>query len=386
MKRIISIICLVLVLCLSLGTLTACHSKDETAVTVNGHKIRTATYMCALLQADNEARTKVYEELSKAEDFDSSKEIDYWSQTVDGKDYETWVRDRALALCKTYVATLQKCEELGVKLTDEQVSNTEYYASYNWSNNGYSYLYQPNGVSFETYLDYYKNSALSSAYFLSIYGKDGAKALSDDEINKAISENFDLMNYLASAFTTDDGEIKDEDTIAAEKAKLESYADKINNGIMTFAEASKDWNGEKEDAATGDNEVTDTDEGEEKEKPLDETAILIATADSDSSYASDYFDKVHTLEIGKATVISEDDRNVLLVRGNLTGDPYYMKNLYNDAVSLLKYSDFEKEHDEYAQSLEASVNSYAVKRFKLKDLDYSQYSQLVNYMNSANAQ
>ena len=89
LKRIIAA-ALVSVMALSF---TACHKKDETAVTVGKVKFTSAYYMCALINADSEAKSKVKESLS---DSDSKTDIDYYSKKVEDKDFVKWVKDTAL--------------------------------------------------------------------------------------------------------------------------------------------------------------------------------------------------------------------------------------------------------------------------------------------------
>ena len=63
MKNIKRIIAAALVSVMALG-FTACHKKDETAVTVGKVNFTSAYYMCALINADSEAKSKVKESLS----------------------------------------------------------------------------------------------------------------------------------------------------------------------------------------------------------------------------------------------------------------------------------------------------------------------------------
>ena len=90
MKKFISLMCLSLTIILAAGSLSGCHKQNEIAVTVEGVEVKTSTYICALIDADLQGRQKVYEEKSKADDFDSSKEIDSnsdntLSRTINGR-------------------------------------------------------------------------------------------------------------------------------------------------------------------------------------------------------------------------------------------------------------------------------------------------------------
>ena len=57
----------ILLVCLLALSVTGCHKKNETALTVDGFKFTSAYYMCALINAKTEAQSKVYENLSDEE-------------------------------------------------------------------------------------------------------------------------------------------------------------------------------------------------------------------------------------------------------------------------------------------------------------------------------
>ena len=66
MKMIKNLIAILLVAMMALSA-SACHGKDEIAVTIDGIEFTSAYYMCALVNADSEAQSKVYESLSDEE-------------------------------------------------------------------------------------------------------------------------------------------------------------------------------------------------------------------------------------------------------------------------------------------------------------------------------
>ena len=63
MKNVKRVFALALVLVMAL-TVAACHQKDEVAVKIGDVEFTSAYYMCALINADSEAESKVQEELS----------------------------------------------------------------------------------------------------------------------------------------------------------------------------------------------------------------------------------------------------------------------------------------------------------------------------------
>ena len=78
MKNFKRIIALALVFLMAVS-FVGCHKKNEIAVTVGDVEFTSAYYMCALINADSEAKTKVQEELSEDEQ-SSTTEIDYYSK------------------------------------------------------------------------------------------------------------------------------------------------------------------------------------------------------------------------------------------------------------------------------------------------------------------
>ena len=77
--------------------------------------------MCALINADSEAKTKVQEELSEDEQ-SGTEEIDYYSKKIDKKDYVKWVEDKAMESLKTIAAYKLLCKENKLEISKEDES------------------------------------------------------------------------------------------------------------------------------------------------------------------------------------------------------------------------------------------------------------------------
>lgn len=384
MKHMTRLLAVLLALVLTAGLLTACHPKNETAVTIGDIKISSAVYICALIDADMDARETVYDKLSKEEGFDASAEIDYAAQTIEDKPFEEYVRAAAIDKLRTYAGIRMKFAELGLSLTDDEKASAENYAQYYWNNYGAAALYGENGVSYESYRDYSMTSAMMSSYFLSLYGKEGTEPVAEEEVNKAITDNYDLVYAIQSKATDDAGAAKDEEQLAADKTTFEGYAARINDGSATFAVIEKEFNGTEDTTEVTENTETaeNTEETEPNDNaPLDEKAILIGSEETGNTAFSQFSD-VHAAEIGKAIVLEQTDGTSLLIqRLDVSADPYYMKNYYNSALSLLKYDGFEASLKEFSDGLTVTENSFAINNFKLDKLDYTTYYSFVQQVN-----
>ena len=358
----------------------ACHEKDETAVTVKyGDKTETFTsamYLCALMNADSEASSKVQEILAdkdvKNEDITDKL---FYSQKIDNKDYYTWVKDRAKELITEYAAYKFLCADAKVEPDKDDVASIESYVDYYW-NYGYSSLFEPNGVSYDTYKHMSMNAAYNQAYFNSLYAEGGTKAVAESEILKTMDEKFVIANIIEVS-TAD---LKD-DKKAETKKKLEGYAARLKKGTK-FEVIYKEHNNIKDDAtsskvsstASASSVVSDTSSGatsSEAEKeltPKDAYASLLGAEGTD--YETSYFKTVKDMKVGAVQVIEDKENKlyVLVVRGDMMGDEYWTENMTPAVLQMLKGDEFDKAVAEFVKKLEVKIDKDAVKPFDVKDL------------------
>lgn len=363
MKSFKKLIALTLALLMVLS-FAGCHKKDEIAVTVGDVEFTSAYYMCALVNADSEAKSKIYEELTEEE---QAEEIDYYSKKIDDKDFVTWVEDTALDTLKTVAAYKILCKENEIEPTEEDLSNAEMYATYYWSSYGYQAYFEPNGVSEATYKQYMKDSYYAETYFEHLYGAEGEKAISADDVKAKMLENFVTANILSGSYTTE----MTDDQKTALKTQFEGYATALKDGSKTFKDVYNEYNEVEETEETA--EET-TDEESEEAKPQDEYASIIGA--EDTGYDAEYYEAVKAMNTGEIKVIElEDDAGIVLaVKQDINADPYYLETLDMTLRHLIKDEEFEKDIEEYAKDLETDINKFAVGQFKVKKIIEPSYS------------
>ena len=352
MIKKIAAILLVLIMVLSFA---ACHPKDEVAVTVEDVEITSALYMCALMNADSEARTLVDE---KHADDKEDAEIDYFKEKIDDKKYSAWVKDRALEICKEFAAYEILCEEKGLKLTEDEQKEIDSNVDYYWSSYGYQALYEVNGVSKETFSKTVRTAFLTNKYFLSIYGKDGTNPVSETEVTKAIEENFVIANVLAVDFSS-----IEESAVAGTTVKFGEYRDKLEKGTP-LKEIYNDYY-----------QITETEEKEENktDAPTPKDAYASVLGSDNTDYQSEYFEEAKKLEIGEVKMMTADDGIAIIVRGDLFADEYWVENLNTPALTLLKSEEFDADMKKYIDGLKLEKSDYAVNRFKVNKIVYPTY-------------
>ena len=385
MKNLKRILAAALVLAMAL-TAAACHPKDEIAVTVGDVEFTSAYYMCALINADSEAKSRVQEELS---DDESTTDIDYYSKKIDDKDYVTWVEDTAMDYLKKIAAYKTLCKDNELELDKEEAENAEYYASYYWSSYGYSAYFEPNGVGEKTYTQYMKDSYYSELYFEHLYGEGGEKEIAADNVKDTMYKNFIIADMLQASFSG-----LEDDEITETKEQFDKYAEELKAGTKTFEEVYNDYNDidEEEDTdtssgssssssstessstessssdATSSEDTSSDSEEEEELEPLDSYASILGA--EDTVYESEHFDTVNKMATNEIQIIELDDDAgiILVVKKDIKADPYYLENLDSTARHLIADEEFEADIEKYADELELTVNDYAVNQFKVKKI------------------
>ena len=355
MKKLTRILAAVLTLALGLS-LTACHPKDEVAVTVDGTQYTSAMYMYALLQADGEAKNKVMESITDAT---STTSIDYYSHTVEDKDFVTWVKDRAIEILKEFTLYENKCEELGAQPTDEEKSNLDMQTSFYWDYQGYSTVYEANGVSFDTYQKASSYALLSNTYFLKLYGAGGEKEVASSEIQKTLTDEFVLANVLTASFDSDMTDSEKESL----RTKFDTYLEQLQKG-SSFADIYAAYNGTSEESPD-ENETEST-----EDQPKDKYATVLGS--EETAYADDNFEEIKGMAVGDMKIIElEDDAGLkLVVRQDISADPYYLEQLTPTILWMLKEDEFNDSVKSEIETMTVEVNDYAVDRFKVKKLKY----------------
>lgn len=358
----------VLVLILAL-TVIGCHPKNEIAVTIEGQEFTSGYYMCALINAFAEAQTEVYENLSEDEKnkVDTGEEIDYFSKKIEDKKFDAWIKDRAIEILKEVAYFKNICKENKVEMDEDTKLTNEYYASVVWQS--FSNVFEPNGVSKETFTQYFIDGAASDIadyamymtagistpndykelYFQHLYGEKGEKAIKAADVKKELYGNYLIADVLEVTFENNES---DEER-AAVKKKLKDYKKKLEDGKMTFEEVYIDYYGEE------DHKHEDVKDG-----PKDPHATIL---DATSNYYTD----LKKMDTDDAKFIEDEygTTYALVVKKDIKKDKYYLNTLDMSIRHTLKDAEFEKASAEAAAKLKADINDFAVDRFKVKDID-----------------
>ena len=361
-------------------TLSACHPKDEVAVTVTDKKsgisttLTTAQYIYAYTNAVLEANSNIDEHKK-----DADKEIkDYTKHKVtetdeDGKEtkvaYEKWVDEHAEELMRNYAAAMIKQKALKFKIDDATQQSIDSYSQMYWQ-----YYYQPifekNGVGFETYKKMFTSSYYENEYFLSIYDKDGTDEVPEKTVNKTFYDSYCLADAIAITVKTEDaketeGEETTENnlpTLDEAKKTLKAYKTRLEKGesFKTIYEEYNKANASEEEESTG----------------TTESATVYGSEETDSS--SEYFTEIYKLKKGDIKILTSSDKSEIVLVQKLDikkdEDKYY-KSYRESVLHQLKDEDFDKKFEKFAKSLEIEKKNAATKRVKIKKIDVATETQ-----------
>lgn len=386
MKNFKRIIALALVLLMGLS-LTACHKKDEIAVRIGDTEFTSAYYMCALVSANSEAKSKVYEDLTD-EEKSGYVEVDYTKKKIEDKPFVEWVEEAAMKQLYKTAAYKALCAENKLELDEEALKEAKSNAQYYWSSYGYSAYFEPNGVSYATYEKWTIDSYYYGLYFDFLYGAEGEKAIAADTIKENVYSKFVVANVLTGEYTSD----MSDDQKATLKNKFNDYATALKEGRMTFEEVYNDHNGVKEEESTtsssestssettsseatsSDATSSDSTETKEEEGPKDQFATLFG-AEGTGDYENEYYEDIKKLALGEVSVfeLSDNAGLALALKQDIKADEYYITVLDSNIRHMLADDEFDKLIEEYYGDMESDINKFAISQFKVKKIEDPAY-------------
>lgn len=343
-----------LMLCLALMIVcfAGCHEKGEIAVTIGDIEFTSGYYACALVNADAEARTTVEEQLS--EEGDLPEEIEYWDHKIDDKDYVEWVENTALETLKDLASIKTLCAEANVTLDEDALATAKENSEYLWDTLGYSNLMEQNGVSKETFFAYMEDSFLVDEYFEHLYGKGGEKEISAEELTKELAATYILVNKIEVSFSS-----LSETEITDKKNQIISYETALKDGSKTFEEIYLEYY----KISAEDHKHEDAEDGELM--PQDRHATVL-TEDST------HFETAKTMATDDVKIITLEENAgiVLLIKKDITSDPYYLDSYDSTLRDAVAGETFEDDITKYGESLECTVDDFSTGQFSVEDIVY----------------
>lgn len=402
------------------ASLTAC-SDTSYVMTVGDSKINAGIYIYNELTEMSYQMTMMY--------YQKGIKKDYFDQKVDGKAFDEYLSDYALTATKEYAAVVDKFNELGLTLSDEDIKSINDSISSTWDSQGE--FYESEGISKESVKLALKGSKMREELFDHYYAEGGEEAVSDDEMVKYLDDNYlryKSISFAKKAASTDSSSATDSSTDSANAANEEAKAkrdeflekaqgvsfddfdsiiDEYNDYVASkkakdsSSAADSDSSAADSSAASDDtSSVSDIDTSstasDDTSSVSDSTAESSSTVDSDSStdssssepdpYANEkmmnygtmddsqkdttngkILKEVSGMDTDVATAYEDDNAYYILIKGDIKDrDTEYAKDKHEDLLKEMKSDEFQEKLTSWVEKLDIKVNNKAIKRYTPK--------------------
>lgn len=271
---------------------------------------------------------------------------------VSGSDVDAfkYLDDEAVKSVKSYVGAVLMAEDMGVKLSEDDITNASENAAQAYEQE--EDVLTKNGVAQTSVEEYYKSVTLKSNVFNAKYGEKGTDPISDDQLKKYFKENYATINFMQQYFYNDDGSEMSDKEIEAVKKEYESIKSKAEKGKLDFVKKCK--------------EVAEN-----------ATSYKSAYTDSTSRFDNTLDDgkKILALKEGEFTLIVTDSAIALIQKVKLDKDGKSFDQYHETLLLEYKYDDFVDELIKYAESSDkVEFNDKAFEKFSSSTRDFSELS------------
>ena len=261
---------------------------------------------------------------------------DYFDQKVDGKAFDEYLSDYALTATKEYAAVVDKFNELGLTLSDEDIKSINDSISSTWDSQGE--FYESEGISKESVKLALKGSKMREELFDHYYAEGGEEAVSDDEMVKYLDDNY--LRYKSISFaktkasTDSSSSATDSSTDSADaaneeaKAKRDEFLEKAQgvsfDDFDSIIDEYNDYVASKK--AADSSSATDSDSSAADSSTASDDTSSVSDIDT-SSTASDDTSSVSDSTAESSTAASDTDSST--DSSSSAPDPYANEKMMN---------------------------------------------------------
>ena len=321
----------------------------------------------------------------------SSSSMDFFTQSIENKSSSDWVKNETLRLVRQFVAIQKIAAEKNLTLSDEDNQEVSDVIKEMWDTENYLYqyyygfntlgeYYESKGISRETMKMIYEVNSLKSKVFMSMYGKEGDKAVSDEDFFAQVKKDYASAQILKIDYNDEHGNATT-DSVRIDKLKVQaqSYADMLNNGKsfvdvkyecdlaikqeIAKADATEAYEKEAVEGKTLEEYVKEEVDKVSVEKIKEEEADTVLEKEGSYSYDEAVFKYITNAEIfdRAVTMPSETDKCVyVIVCTDITKNTHWQEENREDVLVEIKGDEFEGYLDIYSQNYSVDKNSYLV--------------------------
>ena len=191
--------------------------------------------------------------IKDAQELTEDKETSVLKQTIEGKDAETWIREKADYYTAYYFAAQKQMKDRGLSLDEADLRNAEAAASSYWAQ--LSTDMTEFGISYESFKKVITLQYQVDKVFRSVYLEGGEKEMPEEEIRTYFEENYVNYSYAPAYMYYYDEQnsyhLLTEDEQAALKEAIQGVLDQYNSGKMTREELEEELAKEEYHTSSG---------------------------------------------------------------------------------------------------------------------------------------
>ena len=366
MKNFSKLLAVILCMVIALST-SACSLKPQYSYKTDDTELAIGVYIYALYSAYSQAEslakeTEGYDE--EAGTYDGEKS--FLKVQITDEDGVTatadeWIADQADKSLKNLLAIEHEYNRLGATMDEATVEGYKasakeywdygpYYAMYGEQyKSPYSDIFEPLGVSYESFEYFYLTSAKQEVVFDLLYADGGEKGVNDEELTKYFTENYTSYTY----FNTNMYETKEATSDEAGGAISENVAMSDDD----VKKIEKNFKGYVE-SLNGGAKVSDVVDKFMKDYELEsDTSVSNVEIMENSAIGEDLVSAISELKEGTATnkAIGEENSQVmyLFYKGKIADKvDEYIKDATNRKTVLQNYKG-----EEFSTYIESVANS-----------------------------
>lgn len=366
MKNFSKLLAVILCMVIALST-SACSLKPQYSYKTDDTELAIGVYIYALYSAYSQAESLAKEtEGYDAEAGTYDGEKSFLKVQITDEDGVTatadeWIADQADKSLKNLLAIEHEYNRLGATMDETTVEGYKasakeywdygpYYAMYGEQyKSPYSDIFEPLGVSYESFEYFYLTSAKQEVVFDLLYADGGEKGVNDEELTKYFTENYTSYTYFNTNMYETKEATSDEagGTISENVAMSDADVKKIENNFKGYA-----------DSLNGGAKVADVVDKFMKDFDLQsDTSVSTVEIMENSTIGEDLISAINELKEGTATnkAIGEDNSKVmyLFYKGKIADKvDEYIKDATNRKTVLQNYKG-----EEFSTYIESVANS-----------------------------
>lgn len=366
MKNFSKLLAVILCMVIALST-SACSLKPQYSYKTDDTELAIGVYIYALYSAYSQAESLAKEtEGYDAEAGTYDGEKSFLKVQITDEDGVTatadeWIADQADKSLKNLLAIEHEYNRLGATMDETTVEGYKasakeywdygpYYAMYGEQyKSPYSDIFEPLGVSYESFEYFYLTSAKQEVVFDLLYADGGEKGVNDEELTKYFTENYTSYTYFNTNMYETKEATSDEagGTISENVAMSDADVKKIEKNFKGYA-----------DSLNGGAKVADVVDKFMKDFDLQsDTSVSTVEIMENSTIGEDLISAINELKEGTATnkAIGEDNSKVmyLFYKGKIADKvDEYIKDATNRKTVLQNYKG-----EEFGTYIESVANS-----------------------------